>query len=56
MVSIFSRCVRDEHGATAIEYALTAGLISIVIVAAVTTIGTSLNGMFGAVSNGLGSN
>jgi pilus assembly protein Flp/PilA len=37
---------RDERGATAIEYALIASLISIVIVAAVTAIGGSLSGTF----------
>ena len=45
-----------ESGATAIEYGLIAALISIVIVTALTTIGTQLNAAFTAVSNGLGSN
>lgn len=43
---------RDEHGATAIEYALIAGGISIVIAAAATGIGTSLNDTFTSVKNG----
>jgi pilus assembly protein Flp/PilA len=42
---------RDESGATAIEYALIAGSISIVIVVAVTGIGSSLNDRFTAVGN-----
>jgi len=43
----------NEHGATAIEYAVIAGCISIVIVVAATNIGTNLNGTFTNVSNGL---
>lgn len=42
----------DESGATAIEYALIAGGISIVIVTAVQGIGTSLNNTFTSVKNG----
>ncbi len=41
-----SRFARDASGATAIEYALIASVISIVIVTAVTSIGTTLNGFF----------
>ena len=37
---------RDKGGATAIEYALIAGFISIVIVGAVRQLGTNLNGLF----------
>jgi len=42
---------RDESGATAIEYALIAAGISIVIVAAVIGIGSSVNGRFVAVND-----
>jgi pilus assembly protein Flp/PilA len=42
----------DQSGATAIEYALIAGSISIVIVAAVNSIGSNLNSTFIKVSNG----
>ena len=45
MTNLVSRFVKDESGATAIEYALIAGGISIVIVAAVNLVGTSLNGV-----------
>jgi pilus assembly protein Flp/PilA len=41
----------DESGATSIEYALIATGLSIVIVVAVTGIGTSLNDRFTAVRN-----
>ncbi len=42
----------DISGATAIEYALIAGLLSIVIVASVTSIGTALQTIFTSVNNG----
>ena len=44
---------KNESGATAIEYALIAGGISIVIVAAVGAIGTTLSGTFTSVQNAL---
>jgi pilus assembly protein Flp/PilA len=40
----------DSGGATAIEYALIAGLISIVIVTALTAVGTQLSSFFTSVS------
>jgi pilus assembly protein Flp/PilA len=43
----------DDSGATAIEYALIAGGISIVIVAAVNSIGPALNTIFTTVATGL---
>jgi pilus assembly protein Flp/PilA len=42
----------ENRGATAIEYALVAGLIAMVIVAGVTAVGTKLSGFFTTVSNG----
>ncbi|HKS87133.1 MAG TPA: Flp family type IVb pilin [Pseudolabrys sp.] len=45
--------LRDESGATAIEYALIAGSLSIVILAAVSTIGTTLNVTFTTIGNSL---
>lgn len=53
MNNLFSRFVRDESGATAIEYGLIAGLISVVIIAAVTTLGGSLSGIFTRISTAL---
>jgi pilus assembly protein Flp/PilA len=38
--------VGDERGATAIEYAMIASLISMLIITAVTTIGTTLSSFF----------
>ena len=45
--------VRDEKGATAIEYGLIAGLIAVVIITAVGLIGTDLKGMFEYISTSL---
>ena len=47
------RFLKSESGATAIEYAIIAGGISIVIVAAVQTIGTSSNTTFTSVAAAL---
>lgn len=53
MKNLISRFVRDESGATAIEYGLIAALISVVIIAVLTSIGTNLNTKFTAVSAAL---
>jgi pilus assembly protein Flp/PilA len=53
MKSLFARFVKDESGATAIEYGLIAALISVVAIATLTTVGTKLNGKFTQISNGL---
>lgn len=45
--------LRDESGATAIEYGLIAALISVVIIGVLSTIGTQLNAKFMAISNKL---
>jgi pilus assembly protein Flp/PilA len=47
------RFCREQSGATAIEYGLIAAGISIAIVIAVTSLGTSLNTTFTSVSTGL---
>jgi pilus assembly protein Flp/PilA len=42
--------LRNESGATAIEYGLIAALIAVVIIGAVTAVGTSLNTTFSSVA------
>ncbi|ACV68460.1 Flp family type IVb pilin [Desulfohalobium retbaense] len=42
---------RAEEGATAVEYGLMVALIAIVIIAAVTFLGNSLNNIFNEVAN-----
>jgi pilus assembly protein Flp/PilA len=49
----FWNLVHDESGATAIEYGLIAALIAVVIIGAVTAVGTSLSTTFTSVSTGL---
>jgi pilus assembly protein Flp/PilA len=53
MFDLIERFVRNESGATAIEYGLIAGLISIVIITAVTLVGGNLSTVFTNVSNAL---
>ena len=48
-----SRFVREEEGATAVEYGLMVALIAVVIIVAVALIGTRLNGVFTNVANTL---
>ena len=49
MKNLVSRFVKDESGATAIEYGLIAAGISVVIITAVNLVGTDLNVVFGKV-------
>ena len=53
MKNLFNRFVADQSGATAIEYGLIAGLISIAIITAVRTVGTNLQLQFNKVSGNL---
>jgi pilus assembly protein Flp/PilA len=46
MTKLFSRFLKDESGATAIEYGLIAALISVALVAGATTLGNKLNSTF----------
>jgi len=50
MTNLLQRFIGDESGATAIEYGLIAALIAVVIIAAVTTVGTNLSTTFDTVS------
>lgn len=45
--------IGDENGATAIEYGLIAALVAVVIITAVTGIGTNLSTKFGEVKEAL---
>ena len=53
MTNLISRFVRDESGATAIEYGLIAALISVVIIGVLTTIGGDLLTRFTAIADAL---
>ncbi len=47
------KLLKDESGATAIEYGLIAALVSVAAIAALTAMGTSLETMFNRVSGEL---
>jgi pilus assembly protein Flp/PilA len=51
MLGICRKCRKDEDGATAIEYGLIAGLISVVIVTAIMTVESSLSNVFTYISS-----
>ena len=53
MKNLVTRFVKDESGATAIEYGLIAAGISLVIIAAVNGIGSNLNGKFTSINSSL---
>ena len=53
MNKFISRFLRDESGATAIEYGLIAAGIAVVIIAAVNTVGTNLTSTFNTVASSL---
>ena len=48
------RLKREEKGATAVEYGLMVGLIAVVIIAAVTLLGTELKELFTSIGTKLG--
>jgi pilus assembly protein Flp/PilA len=51
--SLFARFVRDETGATAVEYALLASLIAIAIIGGATALGSALNTKFNDIATSL---
>jgi pilus assembly protein Flp/PilA len=53
MRNLIARFVKDESGATAIEYGLIAAGISLAIIAVVNGLGTSLNTKFTSISSSL---
>jgi pilus assembly protein Flp/PilA len=50
MANIFARFVKDESGATAIEYGLIAALIAVAIIAGARLLGNELNTKFNAIA------
>jgi len=54
MKNLFARFLKDDSGATAIEYGLIAAGISVAIIAVVNGLGTKLNTTFGTISSKLG--
>lgn len=54
MKALFKRFVREEQGQDLIEYALLAGFISLVAVAAITSVGTGVNGVYQNINTQVG--
>lgn len=52
-MKFINKFIRDENGATAIEYGLIAGLIAVVIIVAVTSVGSGLTTKFTSISTEL---
>ena len=50
-MKFFKNLLRDEAGATAIEYGLIAALIAVAAITALTSLGTNLSSTFGKVSS-----
>ena len=55
MIKFINRFVRDEEGATAVEYGLLVAVISIVVVGAAILVGQELSAVFNTVSSCLNS-
>jgi pilus assembly protein Flp/PilA len=53
MTNIFSRFLKDESGATAIEYGLIAAIVSVGIITVLGQVSTGLNTAFTSVATGL---
>jgi pilus assembly protein Flp/PilA len=53
MTKLFARFVKDESGATAIEYGLIAALISVALITGASTLGNALDNQFSAVAGKL---
>ena len=51
MKNMIERFVKDESGATAIEYGLIAALISVALITGATTLGNTLNAQFQSLSD-----
>jgi pilus assembly protein Flp/PilA len=52
-MSKFLKLIKNEEGATAIEYGLIAALIAVAAITALTTVGTQLNTTFSSVGSSL---
>jgi pilus assembly protein Flp/PilA len=53
MSKFVTRFLKDESGATAIEYGLIAALIAVVLVGALTTVGDALSTAFDTIATGV---
>ena len=51
--TLFANLMKDESGVTAIEYAMIAALIAVVIISAVTALGTKISTVFSNISTSI---
>jgi pilus assembly protein Flp/PilA len=52
-MTMFKRFVKDESGATAIEYGLIAALIAVAIIGTLSVLGTQISAKFGAITTAI---
>ena len=50
---VVARFVRDQRGATMVEYGLLLGLVAIAAIVGLTALGTAINSMFNSVEDNL---
>ena len=50
---MFKKFLKDQSGATAIEYGILAAMMAVAVIAAVTTLGTELSALFGKIATAL---
>jgi pilus assembly protein Flp/PilA len=50
MRNLITRFAKDEQGAALVEYGMLVGLIAVVCIGAVTTLGLTVSGVFGAIN------
>lgn len=55
MLEFVRRLARDRSGPTAVEYGLIAGLVAVVTIAGLTTLGTTVNAKYNYVSSKMAS-
>ena len=53
MLNTLKTMIRDEEGASMVEYGLLVSLIALVAIVGVTAVGTKLNGLFNTVAGSL---
>ena len=53
MVQVMKRLWKEEEGQGLVEYGLIIGLVAVVVIGALTLMGTSITGLFGKVNDGL---
>lgn len=52
-MTMFARFLRDESGATAIEYGLIASLVAVAIISGASTLGNTLSNTFKGLANNM---